>query len=184
MVNIIFDAFVAEWQTVLLFFATKVLFICLTRERPSWHALAVLGIFVSSVTFMDLWRMVDIQTQDDKDLAYEIWATSNHGTFVIASGVVFLFLLWPPKSTDLLAQLLCAILLFSAGWTAIMENLNCNFWQTDIPFDLQTPEQRELSVCERIYGWWYTYVPIAAEIAVMAWITYRWHWARRHLRDA
>ena len=176
----VWQALTGEWETFSVIALSVALFIYLKAERPSWHALAVFGIFLSSVAFMDLWRMVNIVTPEDKDFAYEVWATSNHGSFVVSSAVVFLFLLWPPKRHDMLAQLLGVILLVSAGWTALMENINCNFIQTDIPFDLQTPEQREMSVCERLYGeWTITFAPILMQLGAILFYVRMWRKARR-----
>ncbi|MGI9505049.1 MAG: hypothetical protein ACR2RE_18545 [Geminicoccaceae bacterium] len=179
MVAIIWQALTAEWETFAVIALSVAVFAHLKAERPSWHAMAVFGIYFTSVVLMDLWRMVNVVIQGDKDLAYEIWGTSNHGTFVVASVVVFLFLLRPPKRDDMLAQLLCVILLVSAGWTALMENINCNFIQTDIPFDLQTQEQKEMSVCERLYGPWVTFAPIVVQLLAIGFYVKLWAKARR-----
>ena len=175
----VWQALTGEWETFSVIALSIALFVYLKAERPSWHALAVFGIFASSVIFMDLWRMIHIVTSEDKDMAYEVWATGNHGTFVVASVVVLGFLLWPPKKADSLALLLCVILVFSGVWTAFLENIHCNFQAEDIPFELQTPEQKEMSVCERLYGRWYTFGPTVFYLLVLAYFTVRWGQARR-----
>lgn len=179
MLSIIWNALLAEWETFAIIAVAAVLFIYLKAEKPTWHALAIFGVYFASVALQDLWRMIHIQTQADKDLAYEIWAIANHGSFTISDYVIFFFLLFPPKQKDTLAIALAFILIVSATWTALVENIGCNFVLDDIPFELQTPEQREMSRCERITGKWMTFVPIALQLMAVLYFGRRWHQARK-----
>lgn len=181
MLPIIWGALSDEWETFALIAVSLALFAYLKAGRPSGHALAVFGVYFASVALQDLWRIVDIQTQADKDLAYEIWAITNHGSFAISDYVIFGFLLCPPKKKDALAQLFCVILLVSVTWTALVENIGCNFLQTDIPFDQQTPAQQEMSKCERINGKWMTFCPIGIQLLAILYFAKTWGDARRQL---
>ena len=177
-IELAFEAVLSEWETFSLLAACIAVFIFLERERPSWHALAGIFCYGMALALMSLWRLVDTTTKDGLDTAYNVWASGIHVSLVIYLGALFAFLIWPPKRTDVLVQFIWLVVLFSEVWTAVMENINCNFWQTDIPFEERTPEQMEMSVCERVYGKWYTHIPLAFQLLVIFYFIYRWKWAR------
>ncbi|MGI9297049.1 MAG: hypothetical protein ACR2QC_04025 [Gammaproteobacteria bacterium] len=179
MLEVAWNALGGAWETFLLLGACVALFIYLRAERPSWHALAGIGCYATALVLMSLWMLWPGTTPDEVMVQYQVWTSGTSVALVMYLTVLGAFLMWPPRQGDALVHLIWLIVIFSEAWTAVMENINCNFWETDIPLELRTPEQMEMSVCERIYGWWYSYIPLALEICAMFYFVNRWRWAKR-----
>lgn len=182
MIDVILGALIGQWEIFSLLALCIALFVYLKAEKPSWHALAGIGCYAAAVVLMSLWGLWDASTDEGLHKAYEVWATGNHISAIVYLGALFAFLIWPPKKTDALTQLIWLVVLFSEGWTGLMENVNCNFIATDIPRELQTVEQMNMSVCERIYGWWYRYIPLVLEIGIVFYFAHRWRSAKALIR--
>lgn len=199
MLAIIGEALYGAWPTFLLFLVGIGLFVYLEREAPSWYALAGIAAFTATIILMSLYDFWKVQPYpeiptlegviahyESKSYVYDIWGTGNHsGALVyafLAMGFLLAFAASPDKRPDFLACAIMVIVVFAEGWTSLMENVNCNFLQQDIPAAQQTEAQSNMSKCERIYGWWYRYPPIIIEIAIMAVFSGYWIWAKRQYR--
>ena len=178
-IDLIWSALISEWQTFCLLFVCGGLFVFLKSERPSWHALAGIACYAITVALMSLWRLVDSSTEEGLYTAYEVWASGIHGSLIVYLAAFMAFLIWPPRRNDALVYLIWLVVFIAEVWTGLAENINCNFWATDIPRELQTEAQKNMSVCERIYGWWYSYVPLALQIGLMGYFVSRWSAAKR-----
>ena len=197
MIDVVWGALFNAWPTFLLFVVAVALVAWLAQERPSWHSLGAIAAFAVAIALMslyDFWEVIAypdpptlegvIAHYESLKAAYDVWGAGNQGSafvYVILAGA---FAFWPPKRGDFLLMGFLSVIVFAEGWTALMENVNCNFIQEDIPAELQTEAQANMSKCERIYGAWYRYAPIIAEIGIMAFFASCYKWATREVRKA
>lgn len=191
MIDLIWSSLWEAWETLALFIAGGAAFAFVARERPSWHSLATIGSFCLAIILMslyDFWKAAPypdpvslkgvIEHYESVQLLYEIWGTGMHASALVYVCLALAFAFSPPKHGDAFLCAIISVVVFAETWTAVVENLNCNFIQDDIPAELQTEAQANMSKCERLYGWWYRYMPIIAEICLFLYFTKVWRWAR------
>ena len=157
------------WLIVSAFF----LLIFLAGKRPSWHALMAVFCWFFSTLAMNAWRLVE-----GLERQYAAWGTGISLALTLYVAVILVFLVRRPKEGDIFAMLLWLILLLGEGYTAIFENLNCNFIQTD--------PGGEGAICERIYGIWYDLIPLILQLIAFGYFIYRYpgYWGiNRKLRN-
>lgn len=184
MIDFVLTQLSEEWPTFALLGLCFALFVYAERQKPDWRALAGVASYATALVLMNLYRLWPSGTDEMLHGQYEIWGTGNQLAVLVYLPVMFVcFVLLPPKDGRLtegygLIVLIWIMVIVAEAWTGLMENTNCNFWQTDIPFELQTAEQKEMSKCERIYGEWYSYAPLALQIALM-FVFFKWFgWAK------
>ena len=150
------------------------LLIWLAGKRPSWIALAAVAGWLFSTVALNGYRLFkweDYQCEPglsplECEFAFErlqwaAWGTGYSLTLTLAVGLFLASQIWRPKTGDLLAMLLVLIWIMGEGFTAIGENLNCNFFQID-------PDPGgDGSVCDRIYGPWYDRIPLGMQLIAM-----------------
>lgn len=180
------DVLLNEWPTFGLFALCVGLFAYAERQRPPWQAMAGIVSYAAALVLMNLYRLWPSGTDEQLHVLYDVWGTGNHAALLIYLIVLSSFVLWPPPKRHGLVILIWFMVCVAEVWTGLMENVNCNFWQTDIPFDLQTPEQRGMAKCERIYGAWYSSIPLLVQILLMFGAVALFGWAKainRRLRE-
>ena len=151
------------------------LLIWLSGQRPSGHALAAVGGWAFSTLALNAYRLLKQGNLEDfafERLQWAAWGTGYSVTLTLAVAFLLGFLVWRPRKGDLLAMVLMMVWLMGEGWTSIMENFNCNFLQVD-------PGGKAESICGRIYGEWYSYVPLIAQLTLMLWFCWRFAKARK-----
>ncbi len=192
MIEVIWGALLNAWPTFLLFLSAVGAFVWLEQERPSWHSLAVILAFSAAIVLMSLYDFWAAAPYPDPETVegltayytqlgflYEVWGTGLHAAGTVYAFVMLAFCFNPPKRGDFLLCGLASVVVFAEVWTAGMENLNCNFLQADIPAEMQTEAQRNMSKCERVFGFWYRYLPIIVEVSIMLFFVACYKWAKR-----
>lgn len=180
MTDLILDTLSEEWPTWLLFGLCVGLFVYAEKQRPPWQALAVVASYAIALVAMSAYGHWPSGTDEQLHVLYEVWATGK-GVAMAASYLPIwfvAFVLFPPPKRHGLIMLFCLMVIIAELWTTLAEDINCNFWQTDIPFELQTEAQKGMSKCERVYGWWYRYVPLAVQIGMMFIFVGYYKWAK------
>lgn len=167
-----------EWPTFGLFALCVGLFVYAEKQRPPWQALAGIACYAVALVLMNLYRTFPSGTDAQLHVLYDVWGTGNQAAGVVYLLVLSSFILWPPPRRHGLVMLIWLMVCIAEGWTGLMENTLCNFIATDIPFEQQTQEQRDMAKCERIYGAWYSHVPLLVQIGVMFVFVGYYKWAK------
>ena len=193
VIDLIWDTLSEEWPTWLLFGLCVAVFVYATRQRPDWRALVGIACYAVALLYMNFYRAYPSGTDEQLHHLFAVWGTANHAALahIYLPALFACYILFPPEGGRRapgygLGVLIWLMVIVAELWTSVAENINCNFWQTDIPFDKQTEEQKAMSVCERIYGPVYTFVPLLVQIAFMGLATWLFGWAsaiNRRLRE-
>ena len=148
------------------------------KDWPSRHALAALACYTASVVLFNAFIATD-----SLSYAFKVFNASINGALVMYLAVLFWFLFDPPSKDDLLAKASWLVVLVAEAWGLLFNNVGCNLLMEGDAQVLGWGVTASKYVCGREIGEWFEFMPLAAEIALLVWLWFRFSEARERLRN-